>query len=1257
MQVDTDKVEELDIPSSIQMHLNLSMDNIHDVTPKISSDQNSASKMKHVRTLSNSTTDPNMHRHGRTYSQSSYTNTIPRPEFDRTPSFLVPAEKPNYSKTSTSSSSSELQDAPILKSNNNSKHSLYSLEQQNIRPESSSKHNTSRTSSDGASRRDSSSSRKSKPVVKNGLLHNNNNNVKETNRISLKYDPVSKKKVLNTYEILGEIGHGQHGKVKLAKHILTNELVAIKIVDRDEKKSRKFFSFKKSPATNKFEKINREIAIMKKCHHKHVVGLIEVLDDIKSNKIYLVLEYCAKGEVKWCPPDILETEAKGPPQLSFQRAREILRGVVLGLEYLHYQGIIHRDIKPANLLLSADWTVKISDFGVSLAATKDTKNEGKDALDELELAKTVGTPAFFAPEICLGDEAKLKYQMCKGENFNGTCISYMIDIWALGVTLYCLLFGTLPFISNFEMELFEKIVNEPLVFPDFNDLRKNNISKISCIEEYEAAKDLLSKLLTKNPMKRICIQDIKHQPYITWDFDHINGLSDKLQYEKQRKKADFQKSQSDGLQQISISNREVRHAVGGVGQKIKESVLKTLPLKYITSLNSDQSMNSDETRIFESINTTNESLNNNNIPKRDYSLLLSEGSTSDMSDNNLYKHDSHIQLDSSGILHEGNSNFNFLPVHQIVREGEISEFHHPSKLDKKQSFDQIDDTRCNDKDIPDMSVDNNNNQTYNNDNEYDDDEYQFNDPNNDNNDFNEPSTVVNLPINSSFASLDSFYIDNFAMSKLNNEMGNSQNTFDFIGNSSTKPRTEKPTREKSFVQSNRKKNSFSNLSYLNMGVFSTTKDRIPRNQPQNVPRPSQKRSSTDLTNNIANFRINSKTQLNQLNCNSTNQFSPMNKHAQLSPMTPINGSPRPDTLKNNGSQTESQKASFGSISSSGSSNFSSISAARISSTGEYKVKRGNFFASFNGEDEDSTSNSSDSGSNSSYDSSDKSDSEESFALTAGRRNYGIHRKRSPLQFRIESENNSVLSLCDLPDMKQLEPFLDKHSRPFLKGRASVDPQELVLTRSRTEQNSKELPSPQHFGNFRNRSQSEVVEKLNIGSTTSTLIPDPMHDSSIVTDISKDAIKAVNLTKNQSYEKNEFQQSPSTVSKLHPLKTTNSLGMITMESITSQPTTQESELYKDNKDTSAQFDIPELNSKSLLKTALTKCTDNAASILGMQKNQRSNSSCISDISRKSVAKMLYDDSNNQSTKEDTPMSPVDKRGRSSSLTVGALNNDR
>lgn len=126
-------------------------------------------------------------------------------------------------------------------------------------------------------------------------------------------------------------------------------------------------------------KVLREIAIMKKCKHGQIVQLLEVIDDRLTSKIFMgacvaplpqltelmqstVMEYMGGGEVKWrdsASPNAL-------PVLRVDQARRICRDVILGLEYLHHQGIIHRDIKPANLLWTADRRgVKITDFGVS----------------------------------------------------------------------------------------------------------------------------------------------------------------------------------------------------------------------------------------------------------------------------------------------------------------------------------------------------------------------------------------------------------------------------------------------------------------------------------------------------------------------------------------------------------------------------------------------------------------------------------------------------------------------------------------------------------------------------------------------------------------------------------------------------------------------------------------------------------------------------------------------------------------------------
>ncbi|KAJ7111911.1 kinase-like domain-containing protein, partial [Mycena epipterygia] len=166
-------------------------------------------------------------------------------------------------------------------------------------------------------------------------------------------------------------------------------------------------------------KIRREIAIMKKCDHPNIVKFYSFIDDQMSASICLIMEYMEGGELQW-------TTDGGEPYLTMDQARRCMRDVVLGLEYLHLQGIIHRDIKPSNIMWTADRShVKIGDFGVAHLASNDPT--------DVDGPRHAGTPAFLAPEIAPGGDAPM------GE------VTPAVDLWALGVTLFCMLFGRMPF--------------------------------------------------------------------------------------------------------------------------------------------------------------------------------------------------------------------------------------------------------------------------------------------------------------------------------------------------------------------------------------------------------------------------------------------------------------------------------------------------------------------------------------------------------------------------------------------------------------------------------------------------------------------------------------------------------------------------------------------------------------------------------------------------------------------------------------------
>lgn len=256
------------------------------------------------------------------------------------------------------------------------------------------------------------------------------------------------------------------------------------------------------------------------------------------------------------------------PCFTFDQARSTFRDTVLGLEYLHYQGVVHRDIKPANLLWSKEHRVKISDFGVSYFGRPirdgefdDTvsESEAKDFDDDLELAKTVGTPAFFAPELCYTD---LDTEQPK--------VSEQIDVWSLGVTLYCLIYARIPFLAEDEFQMFRKIATEEVYIPkrrlmpvhpstspaatslykrqnthpyrDDNDLVYEEVDNLLV--------DLLRQMLTKNPERRIRLRDIKRHPWVVQDMANPIGWLD-----------DTDPARPSSGRKIQVDEREMSSAV------------------------------------------------------------------------------------------------------------------------------------------------------------------------------------------------------------------------------------------------------------------------------------------------------------------------------------------------------------------------------------------------------------------------------------------------------------------------------------------------------------------------------------------------------------------------------------------------------------------------------------------------------------------------------------------------------------------------
>ncbi|XP_013875065.1 calcium/calmodulin-dependent protein kinase kinase 1 isoform X2 [Austrofundulus limnaeus] len=286
---------------------------------------------------------------------------------------------------------------------------------------------------------------------------------------------------LNQYKLKSEIGKGSYGVVKLAYNEDDDKHYAMKVLSKKRLLKQCGFPRRPPPRGPKaaqgeqpkvlgpLERVYQEIAILKKLDHVNIVRLVEVLDDPSEDNLYMVFELMRKGPVMEVPTDNHFTEEQG---------RLYFRDIILGIEYLHYQKIVHRDIKPSNLLLGDDGHVKIADFGVS------NQFEGNDAL----LSSTAGTPAFMAPET-LSEKRK---------SFSGKAL----DVWAMGITLYCFVFGKCPFIDEYILALHNKIKTKPVEFPETPDIS-------------EDLRTLILRMLDKNPDSRITIPEIKVEQWVT----------------------------------------------------------------------------------------------------------------------------------------------------------------------------------------------------------------------------------------------------------------------------------------------------------------------------------------------------------------------------------------------------------------------------------------------------------------------------------------------------------------------------------------------------------------------------------------------------------------------------------------------------------------------------------------------------------------------------------------------------------------------
>ena len=219
---------------------------------------------------------------------------------------------------------------------------------------------------------------------------------------------------IGKYQILKELGKGATSAVYLGMDPFANRKVAVKLVQREVlgdkehgKRFRKLFL--------------TEASLAGKLSHPHIAAIFDAVADEEGS--YIVMEYVDGGT--------LELHTKHDSLLPVNKIVEIVFKCAKALDYAHRHGVIHRDIKPANILLAADGDIKISDFGAALtSATETTQVSG------------IGSPAYMSPE-------QVQEQQ----------LSHQTDIFSLGVVMYQLLTGSLPFKATNNYSMVFQIIN------------------------------------------------------------------------------------------------------------------------------------------------------------------------------------------------------------------------------------------------------------------------------------------------------------------------------------------------------------------------------------------------------------------------------------------------------------------------------------------------------------------------------------------------------------------------------------------------------------------------------------------------------------------------------------------------------------------------------------------------------------------------------------------------------------------------------
>lgn len=261
---------------------------------------------------------------------------------------------------------------------------------------------------------------------------------------------------IGNYILEQRIGQGTYGEVRLATNKITNQKVAIKTIEKHSIKTER-----------QRKRLQREVRILRLLHHPYIVKVLDVIETPLA--VYIVMEYASGGELF----DYLVVNKR----LKEREARHFFRQIISAVEYCHGHFVIHRDLKPENLLIDENNNIKIIDFGFTNIYKKDS------LLDTF-----CGSPYYAAPE------------MIMAKKYTGP----EVDIWSLGIILYAMVCGSLPFDDANIKLLHKKITSGYYFSPKYLSKKLNH---------------LISRMIVVDPLQRATLDEIKSHPWVNEGYD------------------------------------------------------------------------------------------------------------------------------------------------------------------------------------------------------------------------------------------------------------------------------------------------------------------------------------------------------------------------------------------------------------------------------------------------------------------------------------------------------------------------------------------------------------------------------------------------------------------------------------------------------------------------------------------------------------------------------------------------------------------